>query len=87
VGKKGVPADAVKVLVRATAIGPNAPMAISVWGTGRKKPKAATLTTQQNTNASAERWIRPGSKGYVSVATNTGDTHIRLQALAYQVPG
>ena len=86
VGKAGVPADAVRVLVRATAIGPNAPMAISVWGTGRKKPSAATLTTLQNANASAERWVRPGSKGYVSVATNTGDTHIRLQTLAYQVP-
>lgn len=86
VGKAGVPADAVRVLVEVTAIDPNAPMDVRMWGTGRKVPKAPTLTTAQNVTSGATKWVRPGRGGYVSVATATGETHVRLRALAYEVP-
>lgn len=85
-GKAGVPTNAVRVQVRLTAINPNAPMKVYLWGTGRKKPTSAALTTLQNTNASVVKWVRPGSKGYVSASTNTGDTHIRMQAVGYEIP-
>ncbi len=85
-GKAGVPANAVRVLVRVTVIEPNAPMNITVWGTGRKKPTEPALTTLQGTTANVLLWVRPGAKGSVSVATNTGDTHIRVQTVGYEVP-
>lgn len=84
-GRAGVPKNAARALVRVTAIAPNAPMKVYLWSTGAKAPKKATLTTLQNENGSAVAWVRLGAKGYVSVATTTGDTHVGLSVVGYEV--
>lgn len=85
-GKGGVPANAVRALVRLTAVAPNAPMKVFVWGAGRKRPAKPALTTAMSQDGSALVWVRLGRKGAVSVATNTGDTFIRVSAVGYEVP-
>lgn len=84
--KGGVPANAVKALVRVTAVSPNAPMSLFVWGTGRTRPAKPKLVTVQNQDSSALVWVRLGKKGSISVATNTGDTGVRVDAVGYEVP-
>ncbi len=84
--KGGVPANAVKALVRVTAVSPNAPMSLFVWGTGRTRPAKPQLVTVQNQDSSALVWVRLGKKGSISVATNTGDTGVRVDAVGYEVP-
>ncbi len=84
-GKAGVPTNAKRALVRITAAAPNAPMKVFLWATGGKRPAKATLTTLQNQDGSALVWVPVGAKGFVSVATNTGDTYIRLGVVGYEV--
>ena len=84
-GKGRVPGvGAYWATLRVTAVDPNAPMAIFAWPTGKNRPGKPTLTTTMNSAASVIVDLRIGAGGYVSIATNTGDTNVAVSVLGYR---
>lgn len=83
-GRKGIPSSGVRrATVTVTAVGPNAPMPIYVWPTGKSQPRKARFVTGINQTSSATFRVNLGAKGQISVATGTGDTHVRVNVLSY----
>ncbi len=83
-GRKSVPSVGVRrATVTVTALEPNAPMPIYVWPTGKRQPKKPRFVTEINKSSSATFRVKLGAKGRISVATGTGDTHLRVNVVSY----
>lgn len=82
-----IPGKATRVFVRLSTMAANANAKIFAWPSGTNRGNVEAFTAQMNRPKSIIRPLRVGTNGHISIATNTGDTYVRLEVLAYQIPG
>jgi Tol biopolymer transport system component len=83
-GSTGVPATATAVLLNLAATGETAANAeLTVYPTGTTKPTTVALQPRAGASTSNQVAVAVGTGGKVSVATNTGATHVRADVIGY----
>lgn len=82
-GVGGVPADAVAVVVNATATNTTAGSFLTVWPAGRDRPLASSLNWQPGWSIANAVTVELGDDGAVDIYNNLGHTDVVLDVVGY----
>lgn len=83
----GVPADAEAVVVNLTGVLPTAATHLTLWPAGDAKPLASNLNLEAGQVAANLATVKVGAGGRISIANNSGSTHVVVDVVGYYAPG
>ncbi len=85
-GVGGVPSDATSVVLNVTVVDPTAASHLTVWPHGAAMPTASNLNFAAGATVPNLVMAKVGSQGQVSIANNTGSTHVVVDVVGWYAP-